>query len=262
MQLAPMANSGIRGMLVNTRMQRNPAATAKACGREKSCLRNSAGRSVSVLLRVTSKPAAKEMRKAGTCVTRPSPMVSVVKTDAAWPGLMPASITPMNSPPTMLIKVMMMPATASPRTNLLAPSIAPKKSACWRDLAAAALGLALVDRARVQVGVDGHLPAGHAVQGEAGGDFADPRRPLVMTTNWMMTMIAKMIKPTTILPLPAAPPVTNSPNVFTTPPAANSPSDPPLVRINRVVATFSTRRNRVVANSSEGKMLNSSGVRT
>ena len=52
--------------------------------------------------------------------------------------------------------------------------------------------------------------------------------PLVITTNWMMTMIAKMMMPTTILPLPAAPPVTNSPNVLTTPPAADSPSLPAL----------------------------------
>ena len=84
----------------------------------------------------------------------------------------------MNSPPTMLISVMTMPAMASPRTNLLAPSMAPKKSACCGDLLAASLGLALVDDAGVQVGVDGHLPAGHAVQGEPGGHFADPRGAL------------------------------------------------------------------------------------
>ena len=36
----------------------------------------------------------------------------------------------------------------------------------------------LVDDAGVQVGVDGHLPAGHAVQGEAGGHFADARGAL------------------------------------------------------------------------------------
>ena len=37
---------------------------------------------------------------------------------------------------------------------------------------------------------------------------------------------------------------------------------PPCVRISRVVATLSTSRASVVASSSEGKMLNSSGVRT
>ena len=71
-----------------------------------------------------------------------------------------------------------MPAMASPRTNLLAPSIAPKKSACCGDLLPAALGLVLVDHAGVQVGVDGHLLARHAVEGESGGHFADARGPL------------------------------------------------------------------------------------
>ena len=78
----------------------------------------------------------------------------------------------------MLISVITMPAMASPRTNLLAPSMAPKKSACCVSIAAAALGLALVDHAGVQVGVDRHLPPGHAVQGEAGRDFADSRGAL------------------------------------------------------------------------------------
>ncbi len=78
----------------------------------------------------------------------------------------------------MLISVIMMPAMASPRTNLLAPSIAPKKSACCVIFAAAALGLALVDDAGVQVGIDRHLPARHAVQGETGGHFADARGAL------------------------------------------------------------------------------------
>ena len=71
-----------------------------------------------------------------------------------------------------------------------------------------------------------------------------------------------MIRPTTILSVPVDPPVTNSPKVFTTPPAANSPSAAARVRINRVVATLSTRRKSVVASNKEGKMLNSSGVRT
>ena len=47
-----------------------------------------------------------------------------------------------------------------------------------RDFLAAALGFFFVDRAGVQVGVDRHLPAGHAVQGKAGRDFADARGTL------------------------------------------------------------------------------------
>src|SRR5205823_4678475 len=38
---------------------------------------------------------------------------------------------------------------------------------------AAAAGFDLVDRAGVDVGVDGHLLAGHGIEGEAGGDFGN-----------------------------------------------------------------------------------------
>ena len=78
------------------------------------------------MLRVTSKPAASEIKNAGTWLTRPSPIVSL-REERRPPrrSVMPYSTMPMISPPTMLISVMMMPAMASPRTNLLAPSIAP-----------------------------------------------------------------------------------------------------------------------------------------
>ena len=47
-----------------------------------------------------------------------------------------------------------------------------------RNLLPAALGLAIVDHAGVQVGVDGHLLARHAVQGKSGGHLADARGAL------------------------------------------------------------------------------------
>ena len=151
---------------------------ANACGREKSCRRNSFGRLLSWLLRVTNMPAASEIRKAGTWVTSPSPMVSVVNSLPASPRLMPAWTMPMNNPPTILIRMMMMPAMASPRTNLLAPSIAPKKSACWVISCRRCWASRSSIDAGVQVGVDGHLLAGHAVEGESGGHLADARGPL------------------------------------------------------------------------------------
>src|SRR3989344_1279256 len=43
----------------------------------------------------------------------------------------------------------------------------------FAHLAAALAGLGLVNHAGAQVGVDGHLLAGHGVQGEAGRDFGD-----------------------------------------------------------------------------------------
>ena len=41
------------------------------------------------------------------------------------------------------------------------------------DLLPAALGLLIVDQPGVQIGIDGHLPAGHSVECESGCDFAD-----------------------------------------------------------------------------------------
>ena len=81
--------------------------------------------------------------------------------------------------------------------------------------------------------------------------------PFVITKNWITMMITKMIKPTTIRS-----PATNSLKAVITPPAALMPSEPAWVRIKRVVATLSTKRASVVANKSEGKTLNSSGVFT
>ena len=49
----------------------------------------------------------------------------------------------------------------------------PVELALLDDLAAALVGLGLGDEAGVEVGVDGHLLAGHGVEGEAGGHFAD-----------------------------------------------------------------------------------------
>ncbi len=73
-----MPNSGNAGRLVNTSIPRNPAVTASACGREKSCWMNCARQiGFGSLLRVTSKPAASEIRNAGTWLTRPSPIVEL-----------------------------------------------------------------------------------------------------------------------------------------------------------------------------------------
>ncbi len=49
----------------------------------------------------------------------------------------------------------------------------PVELALLDDLGAPLVRLGLRDGAGVQVGVDGHLLAGHGVEGEAGGDFAD-----------------------------------------------------------------------------------------
>ena len=71
----------------------------------------------------------------------------------------------------------------------------------------------------------------------------------------MMTIIEKITNPTTIWS-----PATNSPKLFTTPPAAHMPGEAACVSTSRVVAMFKTSRASVVAKSTDGKTLNSSGV--
>ena len=77
----------------------------------------------------------------------------------------------------MLMKVIIRPAMASPRTNLAAPSMAPKKllssSSARRRRASV-----LVDQAGREIGVDRHLLAGHGIQSEAGRDLGDAARAL------------------------------------------------------------------------------------
>ena len=58
------------------------------------------------------------------------------------------------------------------------PVHGPEEGRFLLQLLAAQLGRRLVDQARGQVGVDGHLLAGHGVEGEAGADLGDPGRAL------------------------------------------------------------------------------------
>ena len=148
-------------------------------------------------------------------------MVSIVKILAASRRAIPSSITPMNSPPRMLISVITIPAMASPRTNLLAPSIAPKKSA-WR----------VISWRRRWASLSSIIPAfksasiaicrpGMPSKANRAATSLIRVAPLVITTNWITTMITKMTNPTTILPL-----ATNSPKVLITSPAASTPAVP------------------------------------
>ena len=111
-------------------------------------------------------------------VTSPSPIVSLVKIAAASVTFMPDSTTPMNKPPTMLTSDDHDAGDGVAAHELAGTVHGAEEIGLARDVRAAALGLLLVDQAGRQVGVDGHLPAGHAVQGEAGGHFADARGAL------------------------------------------------------------------------------------
>ena len=84
----------------------------------------------------------------------------------------------MMMPPTTLMNTTSKPATASPRTNFEAPSMAPKKPLSSSSVLAPCLGDLLVDQAGREVGVDRHLLAGHGVEVEARRDFGDTARAL------------------------------------------------------------------------------------
>jgi len=117
--------------------------------------------------------------------------------------------------------------------------------------------LGLVDRARIQVRVDGHLPPRHAVQGKARRHFADPRGAFgndhELNHYDDQKDYAANDDPITCHELT---------ETLDDPPAADSPSSPARVKMSRVEATLSTSLPSVVANSREGKTLNSSGVLT
>ena len=70
-------------------------------------------------------PAAVETVRAGSWLTRPSPIVKTVYLLAAAESDMWCCKTPITIPPMIFIAVIRRPAIASPLTNLLAPSMAP-----------------------------------------------------------------------------------------------------------------------------------------
>ena len=122
---------------------------------------------------VTMMPAAVEMISAGICETRPSPTVRIVYVDAAVATSMPRCTTPMKMPPRMLT---IDDEDAEDRVALheLGRTVhGAVEVGGARDLLAARARLLLVDQAGREVGVDGHLLAGHRVEREARGHLGD-----------------------------------------------------------------------------------------
>src|SRR3954469_25309424 len=156
-------------------------------------------------------------------------------------------------PPKMLIAVMIRPATASPRTNFEAPSMAPKNalssSSSRRRRWASLSSIRPADRS---ASIAICLP-GMASRVKRAPTSAIRVAPFVITTKFTVTRIAKMIRPMT-----KSPPMTNFEKPATTWPAAFSPS-PPRDRMRRVVATLSASRRIVAISSTVGKAEKSSG---
>ena len=106
-------------------MPSSTAATVSARSCPKTCLFTAAPISCSRVARVTSIATAVEISSAGSCATRPSPIASSEYVRAASPKPIWCCSTPISRPPTRLMARISSPAIASPRTNLLAPSIEP-----------------------------------------------------------------------------------------------------------------------------------------
>ena len=148
----------------------------------------------------TIMPAAVETMRAGTCVTRPSPMVSRVKVCDAAAKDMPCWATPMMMPPMMLMPTIKSPAIASPRTNFEAPSIAPKKldsdSSVFRLSRAS---VSLIRPAERSASTAICLP-GMASKVKRAATSAMRPAPFVMTMKFTMMRIANTMMPMTKLP--------------------------------------------------------------
>ena len=107
-----------------------------------------------------------------------------------------------------------------------------------------------------EIGVDGHLLAGHRVQCESRGDFADTR--CTFGDHDKLNDDDDHEDDDADGERAACDEIGERLHDL----ARRRASPPVLVRISRVVATFSTRRNSVIASSNDGNTANSSGLFT
>ena len=133
-------------------------------------------------------------------------MVSRVYVRAAAAMSMPRCATPITRPPTMLTASTMMPATASPFTNRIAPSIAPKNCDS-RDSSARRRCAPAASRwpARSSASIAICLP-GSASSVKRAATSATRSAPLEITMNCTSVRITKITAPTTRLPATTKPP--------------------------------------------------------
>ena len=153
-----------------------------------------------------------------------------------------------------LMKVITSPAMASPRTNLAAPSIAPKKvvsSSSVVRLSRACVSSISPEERSASIAIC--LP-GIASNANRAATSAIRPEPLVMTTKFTSTKMAKTMMPITKLPL-----MTKLPKASITRPAAPVPSWP-FDRIRRVDARLSASRETVAMSRIVGNELKSSGL--
>ena len=116
------------------------------------------------------------------------------------PAVRPCCATPMMKPPTMLMNRISMPAIASPRTNLLAPSMEPKKSASSPTSARRRLASFSSIRPAFRSASMAICLPGMASSVKRAPTSAMRSAPLVTTMKLMTTRIANTIRPTAKLP--------------------------------------------------------------
>ncbi len=115
--------------------------------------------------------------EAGICVTRPSPTESFTKTSAAWSR--PSVARDADDDAAENVDGRDDEAGDGVAAHEFRGAVhGAEEGALLLQLRAAGLGLALVDEAGGEIGVDRHLLAGDGVEGEARADFGDPRRAL------------------------------------------------------------------------------------
>ena len=158
----------------------------------------------------------------------------------------------MARPPMRLMAVMTRPATASPRTNLLAPSMAPKNSVSRSSVSRRERACRSSTRPAARSASMAICLPGMASRTNRAATSDTRVEPLVMTVKFTTSRIMKMTMPTTRLP-----PTAKRPKVSMRWPAAPGPSAP-RVRMSLVVATFRARRKRVTTSRRDGKTENSS----
>ena len=157
-------------------------------------------------------------------------------------------------PPRTLIRVISNPATASPRTNFEAPSIAPKKvlselRSSLRFLASSSLIKPDDKSASIAICFPGM--ASRLKRAETSAIRPDP---FVITIKLTIINIEKTITPITGFPL-----IINCPKAWITCPAASVPVWP-SAKIRRVEAKLSDSLSIVAIRSIMGNALKSSGL--
>ena len=154
--------------------------------------------------------------------------------------------TPMMMPPTTLMNVISRPAIASPRTNLEAPSMAPKNEDSSSRFFRRAFATCSSMRPALRSASIAICLPGMASRVKRAATSAIRPEPLVITTKFTTSRMKNTTRPMTKFP-----PIMKLPNASITWPAAPGPACP-FDRMRRVDARFSDSRSIVAISRTVG----------